>query len=194
MSDDANEEIRELISHSPTLAFALGPWERAMVACFRFEVTVRQLAGKFYPAESVTTEIGNKNGKPGLLAMLMDRPKLAFSLKEKEFLPKCNRLRNKLIHCEPDAVRQLVQELLPAFEPPDKVVQMKFPNDSTGAEIHEVISTQKGAVPVSTTTSRSDGFMGWMLQASSDGTFDLARQVFRAGIRLMVAKALIPDG
>src|SRR4051794_36934294 len=125
MSENDAEEIRELLSHNPSLAFALGPWERAMVACFRFEVTVRQLAGKFYPGESVTTEIGDKNGKPGLMAMLFDRPKLAFTIAEKDFLPKCNRLRNKLIHCEPDAVRRLVQELWPVFQPADTVAQMK---------------------------------------------------------------------
>jgi hypothetical protein len=187
---------------SPAVAFALPHWEEAMLSCFHFEMKVRLLAGKFYPGESVTTDIGDKGkavqggkaAKPGLLSMLFQRPKLPFTADEKTFLPKCNTLRNKLIHCEPDGVRKLVQELLPAFQPPNKVTSLKFGVGASGAAILDALKTQKGAVPVAATPSRQDGFFGWMLQAAGDGTFDLAAGIFKHGIGIITAKASVLDG
>jgi hypothetical protein len=185
---------RYMFADAPALAFSLPHWEEAMLSCFHFEVNVRLLAAKFYPAESVGTDIGDKKDKPGLLTKLFQRSKLAFSEKEKSFLPKCNTLRNKLIHCEPDAVRKMVKELMPAFQPPDKVQQFKVPVGASRAAIHDFLNARKGAVNVSATSSRQDGFFGWMLQASQDGTFDMAAGFFRFGIGVIKAKALLADG
>src|SRR5260370_22767373 len=102
----AQNDRSHMLADSPMLAFSLPRWEEAMLSCFHFEVKVRLLAGKVFPAESVTREIGDT--KNGLLVLLFQR--LTFSDNEKAFLPKCNTLRNKLIHCEPDAVRRLGQE------------------------------------------------------------------------------------
>jgi hypothetical protein len=185
---------RYMLADAPVLAVSLPHWEEAMLSCFHFEMQVRLLAGKFHPAKSVTTDIGDKKGHPGLLTMLFQRPKLAFTAAEKSFLPKCNTLRNKLIHCEPDAVRKLVQELTPTFQPPNVVHLFRLPVGASGTAILEMLKTRKGAVNVSATTSRQDGFFGWMLQASKDGTFDMAAGIFRFGIGIMKAKALVEDG
>jgi len=184
---------RYMLADAPALAYSLPHWEEAMLASFHFEMHVRLLAGRFHPAESVTTEIGDSNGKPGLLKMLFQRPTLAFDGAEQSFLPKCNRLRNKLIHCEPDAVRKSVQELMPAFQPPDKVHLLKLPKGASGTAIIETLQTQAGAINVSATASRQEGFFGWMLQASNDGTFDLAAGIFRFGIGIIKAKTLLAD-
>ena len=174
----------QVVGDSPMLAMCLPAWEGAMLGCFHFEVKVRLLAGKFFPPESVTTEIGPKDG---LLALLFKR--LSFTDEEAAFLPKCNTLRNKLIHCEPDAVRRLVQELDPDFRPPDVVQQVRIPDDMrTGEGILELLNTGKTAVAVSTTSSRSEGFLGWMLQAAGDGTFDRARRVFIHGMQIIDSK------
>lgn len=185
------KERMYMFESSPALAVALPHWRDAMLSCFYFEVKVRLLAGKFHPAESVTREIGDP--KNGLLAMLFQHPKLTFTADEKAFLPKCNALRNKLIHCEPDAVRKLVQELIPSFQPPNKVQKLKFPEGATAATMLDVLKTQKGAVPVAATPSRQDGFFGWMLQAAHDGTFDLAADIFMYGIGIIGAKAKQSD-
>jgi hypothetical protein len=184
---------RYMLADAPELAVSLPHWEEAMLSCFHFEMLVRLLAGKFYPAKSVTTEIGDKRGQPGLLTTLFHRPKLAFTSAERAFLPKCNTLRNKLIHCEPDAVRKLVQELTPTFQPPDVVQVVRLPPGASGMAILDVLKTKKGAVKVSATASRQDGFHGWMLQASRDGTFDMAAGIFRFAIGIIKAKALVED-
>ncbi len=160
-----------------------------MLSCFHFEVKVRLLAGKVFPAESVTREIGDT--KNGLLVLLFQR--LTFSDNEKAFLPKCNTLRNKLIHCEPDAVRRLVQELIPSFQPPSMVQQIPIPDNATGAAILDVLADRAGAVDVAETLSRNDGFSGWMIQAANDGTFDLAAEIFRRGIAIISDKAQQPE-
>src|SRR4051794_29966374 len=155
-----------MMADSPMLAMALPSWEEAMASCFHFEMKVRLLAGVFFPAESVTRDIGDKtNGKQkvdGLLILVFQ--KFAFTSEEKAFLTKCNTFRNKLIHCEPDAVRRLVQELDPTFLPPFIVEQIALPQGATGKDVLEIITTRKGAVPVPETSSRSDGFAGWMIQ------------------------------
>ena len=152
-------------------------------------------AGRKVPSsQSVTTDIGDKKGQPGLLTTLFQRPKLALTAAERSFLPKCNTLRNKLIHCEPDAVRKLVQELTPTFQPPNLVQLFRLQPGASGTAILDMLKTKKGAVNVSATTSRQDGFFGWMLQASKDGTFDMAAGIFGFGIGIMKAKALVEDG
>src|SRR5690348_13402023 len=87
-----------LYRFGPALGSCLPAWEGAMGACFHFEVIVRLAANRFFPTESVTRDIGTGSKEKGLLELLF--AKLEFSTGEKAFLPKCNTLRNKIIHCE----------------------------------------------------------------------------------------------
>jgi hypothetical protein len=176
-----------LYRSSPMLALCLPKWDAAMGSCFHFELVVRLLAQKFFAGESVTRDIADGKKGDGLLTLLFRR--VNFTEAEKTFLPKCNTLRNKLIHCEPDGVLRIVQELLPGLNPKSVVQQLRFPPASSGAEILETIQTQKGAVDVLATTSRSDGFLGWMLQAAGDGTFDHATTILRHGLTIVDSKS-----
>lgn len=169
------------------LALSLPKWDAAMGSCFHFELVVRLLAQKFFAGESVTRDIADGRKGKGLLTLLFGR--VNFSAEEKAFLPSCNTLRNKLIHCEPDGVQRIVQELLPGRNPKSVVQQIRFRPESSGAEILETIQTQKGAVDVLATTSRSDGFLGWMLQAAVDGTFEHAATILRRGVMIVDSKS-----
>lgn len=165
---------------------SLPHWEDAMGSCFHFELVVRLLAGKFWPAESVTNKIGDQPGKPGLLTKLFQE--VPFTAVEKEFLPKCNTLRNKLIHCEPDALARLIQDLVPTFQPPNLVQQIPLPDTTTSGSIIAAIEHRTGAVDVQATVSREEGFFGWMLQAAGDGTFDHAIAILKRGVETVRAK------
>ena len=176
-----------LVKASPMLALALPPWERAMVSCFHFELAVRLLAQKFFAGDSVTRDIATGKKGEGLLPMLFR--KIAFRQEEIALLPKCNTLRNKLIHCEPDAVLKIVQELVPKFDPPNLVHQIDFPTDASGSDNLKALTTPNGAIPVKDTSSRQEGFAGWMIQAAGDGTFDRASGIVRYGAWIMNAKA-----
>jgi len=165
------------------LAQSLPAWESAMGACFHFELIARLLAGRYFPAESVSLELAGQGKKPGLLSLLFDR--LDFDDEEQAFLRECVRLRNKLVHCEPDAVQRIVRGLQPTFTPPNLVVQGKFPEGASGSEILEAIQGSGGKVDVGATVSREEGFLGWMLQASQDGTFELATRSLDEGISML---------
>ena len=179
--------LRYVASDSPALAIALPQWGEAMLGCFAFEAKVRLLAGKFFLGESVTREIGDP--KDGLLTLLFE--KLDFTDGEETFLRRCTTLRNKLIHCEPDAVQRLVTELVPAFRPQVAMFQFHFPEGClTPAVVRDAVENRTGRVPVTQTVSRHDGFIGWMMQAGCDGTFDVAAKILRAAIDIISAKAL----
>lgn len=158
-----------------------------MGSCFHFELLVRLLAQKHFAGESVTRDIADGRRGEGLLSLLFG--KLTFTDEERAFLPKCNRLRNKLIHCEPDGVLKVVQELVPAFDPSSNVRKFVFPPDSTGETIMRVLDAHEDAVDVQDTTSRTDGFLGWMMQAATDGTFDLAVELLQYGMAIVDAKS-----
>jgi hypothetical protein len=176
---------QDLYRLGPVLGFFLPVWEGAMGSCFHFELIVRMTANRFFPTESVTRDIGNGPKGQGLLDLLFG--KLNFAAEEQSFLPKCNTLRNKLIHCEPEAVLRLVQELVPQFRPESVAQQLPLPPESRG-RILEVLETRTGAVDVLETSSRTDGFLGWIIQAGSDGTFHLATEIFRRGVVTLDAR------
>lgn len=150
---------------------------------------MRLLAQKFFAGESVVRDIADGKKGSGLLTLLFGR--LPFSDDEKAFLLKCNTLRNKLIHCEPDGVLRIVQELDPTFTPPSLAVQLDISESSSGADTLEVIQGQRGAIDVLATTSRSAGFLGWMLQSTSDGTFHHAVEILTRGMTIIDTKAAI---
>ena len=119
--------------------------------------------------------------------------KLDFTDDEETLLRKCTTLRNKLIHCEPDAVQRLVTELLPAFRPQVAMFQFHFPKGGlTPAVVRNAVENRTDGVPVTQTVSRQDGFIGWMMQAGYDGTSGLATKILRATIDIISAKALPP--
>jgi hypothetical protein len=178
--------LRQVASDSPILAVALPHWGEAMLGCFAFEAKVRLLAGKFFLGESVKREIGDP--KEGLLTLLFN--KLDFTDDEQKFFRVCNNLRNKLIHCEPDAVQRLVTELVPTFRPMATVYRFKVPESGlTASIIRNAAENHTGGLPVVDTVSRQDGFAGWLLQAGRDGTFDAAAWAFQAAVAIISAKA-----
>jgi hypothetical protein len=180
---------RSLYEAFPSLAVCLPSWEAAMGTCFHFEVSVRLLAQKHFGGRSITEDVGDReNGKkPGLLSMLFD--KLSFSDEEKVFLPRCNRLRNKIIHCEQDALQACVRELKPDFVPRPTVTRMNSPKGASAEEMLSVIQDRTNAVPVQGTSTRADGFFGWMLEAAYDGTFETAANLLGSGVRIINSKA-----
>jgi hypothetical protein len=185
-----------LITTHPILAHALPPWEGAMVSCFQWEMMVRLAAGKFWPGLSVATSIGDSKGKngqpgkPGLLTMLYG--KLPFTDDEKLFLNQSQKVRNKLIHCQPDALLKEIQVIWAKFKPPEKSQMIRLPND--GSAIREVLETQRGAVPVQSTVSEQDGFVGWMLEAASTKIFEQANAIFRDAVEIIEKKIRAYDG
>jgi len=180
-----DDYIRREVSCSPILATAFPQWARAMLGSFTVEAKVRLLAGKYFPSESVTKEVGADGG---LLDLLFG--KLAFSDDEKTFLRRCIRLRNKLIHCEPDKVRSILQEIDPAFQPLNLFKRFSVPEGGlTKAGVIDAITNGTGGVNVVGTKSRDEGFMGWMLQAAGDGTFDQAAEIFTQAGDLINDKA-----
>lgn len=178
------------------LTFSLPKWEDAMGSCFLFEAHVRLLAGKYFAGESVSRNLGDgppdKDGRvtPGLLTMLFR--KIEFSDQEQDLLRKCNGIRNKLIHCEPDALMRALQKMVVNFKPPNQVIELNIGVNATGAEIIEILQTQRGAVPVQNTVSRERGFHGWMLEAATNGTFEVAVEVFRWAIDILNPKFTAP--
>ncbi len=180
-----DDYVRYEASGSPSLANALPHWARAMLGCFTVEAKVRLLAGKYFPSESVTKEIGTDGG---LLDLLFG--KLGFSDEEKTFLRRCIKLRNKLIHCEPDKVRSILQEIDPTFQPPNLFKKFSVPEGGlTDAVVIDAVTNGTGGVNVVGTKSRDEGFMGWMLQAAGDGTFDRAAKIFTQAGDLINNKA-----
>jgi hypothetical protein len=177
---------QDLYKLGPALGFCLPVWEGAMGSCFHFELMVRLAANRFFPTESVTRDVGTGAKGQGLLDLLFG--KLAFSDDERRFLPKCNTLRNKLIHCEPDGVLRLVQEIVPDFRPPSVAQQITLSAGPSGKDVLEAIETKKGAVDVLNTVSREQGFLGWMIQSTGDGTFPLAAQIFGRAVMIIDAR------
>jgi hypothetical protein len=183
---------RSIYEMSPNLANCLPSWETAMGTCFHFEVAVRLLAQKHFAGRSITENVGDRenNGKkkPGLLSLLF--AKLSFSDEEKSFLPQCNHMRNKIIHCEPDALQAAIKEMKPDFAPRAKVVRMRLPAGAKSEEMISVLENQTNAVPVKETSTRADGFYGWMWEAACDGTFETATNLLGSGIRIINSKAM----
>jgi hypothetical protein len=180
-----------LYGFGPALGLCLPAWEAAMGACFHFEVIVRLAANRFFPTESVTRDVGTGPKGKGLLDLLVE--KLAFTDDDKAFLPKCNTLRNKIIHCEPDGMLRVVQELAPRFRPRRTTQQITVGAASSGKEILEALETRKGAVDVLETSSREQGFFGWMFQSSSDGTFLLATEILCSAVVIVDARLKAAD-
>ena len=170
------------------LSLSLPQWEAAMHACFHFEVMVRILAQKHFLGESITRDIGDNNKKgEGLLTMLFRT--LTFTDDEKQFLRRCNTLRNKLIHCEPDAVLRVLQEFKPDFKPPGLAFMIKLSGGQSDSDLLNANQTMSGAVPVQDTSSREEGFLGWMLDSAGNGTFGLATEVFVRAVLIANSKA-----
>ena len=176
-----------LRSAFPTLDLSLPAWEGAMGACSHYEVMVRILAQKHFAGESITRDIADQGKKKGLLSMLFR--KLTFSEKEQRFLLRCNRLRNKLIHCEPDAVLRVLQEIAPAFKPAEVGGMFTLSESQSGDDLVATLTTVRGAVPAQATSSRKDGFLGWMTEAAGNGTFGAAAVVFVKAVLVISAKA-----
>ena len=170
------------------LDVSLPAWERAVGACFHYEVMVRILAQKHFAGESIKKDIADKGkgkGKgKGLLTMLFEA--LSFSQPEQEFLLRCNYPRNKLIHCEPDAVLRVLQQIEPNFKPTDAAFMMKLADEEP--DLLGRLQTLSGVVRVQTTSSREEGFVGWMLEAAGNGTFALAAQVFVRAVQVVNSK------
>jgi hypothetical protein len=180
-----------LYKADPALAFSLPAWENAMGACFLLEAVVRLFAGKFFPGESVRLDLGDKSSKqPGLLTLLFS--KVDFTESEREILRKSVGLRNKLIHCEPDVLQARLKELVSGFNPSGEVFQLRFPDGATAPEMIQIMQTRAGAIPVQETVSRTNGFLGWMMEAASDGTFEVAQGVFRIAIAIVHSKLESP--
>jgi len=158
-----------------------------MGTSFHFEVSVRLLSQKNFGGRSITQDIAESGNKPGLLKMLFG--KLAFTDEEKAFLPQCNRLRNKIIHCEQDALQKAVREMKPDFVPRPQVTRTRFPKGSDPEEMLAALQNRTDAVPVQATSTRADGFYGWMLEAACDGTFETAIDLLGRGIGMINAKA-----
>ncbi len=184
---DPIDKLFEFANDSFSVALALPPWEIAMRACFRFELEVRLTVGRKRPADSVALDIGDKhykgNPRPGLLSLLFEQ--YEFSPKEQEFIRKCNTLRNKLIHCEPDKVQELAMELARGFSPQNLVTNIPIPDDASGADVKRILTNLEGASPVRNTTARDQGFFGWMLQAAGDGTFSVAAGAIAHATRII---------
>lgn len=163
-----------------------------MGTCFHFEVAVRLLAQKHFAGRSITENVGgqekNDAKNPGLLSLLFT--KLSFSDEEKSFLRQCNHLRNKIIHCEPDALQAAIKAMKPDFAPAAKVVRGHFPKGANSEETRSVLENQTNAVPVKETSTRTDGFYGWMWEAASDGTFEMATNLLGRGIHIINSKAV----
>ena len=51
-----------------------------------------------------------------------------------------------------------MQELTPTFQPPNLVQLFRLPVGASGIAILDMLKTKKGAVNISATTSRQDGF------------------------------------
>jgi hypothetical protein len=186
MKDKGNiESLFAFSRDSPGLAIALPSWEKAMRACFRFEVQVRLTVGQKHPADSVSKDIG---GQHGLLPLMFRE--LTFDKEEQRLLEKCNTLRNKLIHCQPDAVQRLVKELDSGFAPPNLVEQVKIPEGTGLADFEEILQTRKGAQPVLSTFSKERGFYAWMIQAANDGTFDLSAKILAEASELIHSRII----
>lgn len=162
------------------LGVALPQWLAAMKACFIFELSVRILAQKRFPKESIERDIGDRGKSEGLLSLLFRE--WTFTTEERDFLPVCNKLRNKLIHCEPDVLYKIVQELDPTFHPPPRVTRVKLPGDLSTVEPTHVAL-------VKDTTTREDGFVGWMMEAASNGTFAKAMGLLKRGSSILQAKS-----
>jgi hypothetical protein len=169
------------------LGLSLPKWEAAMGSCFHFELVVRLLAGIKFPSESVNRDIADGKKGEGLLTLLFRQ--MSFTDEERAFLPKCNTLRNKLIHCEPDAVLRLVQDLVPGFQPPSVMKQFNISPGASGTDILQMIVSREGATDVLKTSSRKQGFTGWMVQAAQDGTFDQANALLGRGIAIVDSRA-----
>jgi hypothetical protein len=170
-----------------TLNISLPQWEGAMRACFHFEVIVRILAQKHFLGESITRDVADGKKGEGLLTLLFRL--LTFTEEEKLYLLRCNSLRNKLIHCEPDGVLRVLREIMPDFAPPNRAFRINLSGGESGAELVTTIQTMRGAVPVQRTSSREDGFLGWMLESAANGTFLFAVEVFVGAVRIVDSKA-----
>lgn len=81
---------------------------------------------------------------------------------------------------------------MPDFRPPNAVVKIPLPSGGSGEQILEALQTLRHAVEVQETSSTSDGFFGWMMQAASDGTFDHAVMIFERGIKMLDPKFAEP--
>lgn len=150
----------------------------AMGACFHFELMIRLLVGRDDPPARLRK-------RSSILARL--KPHFA-AAREWEYLDDCSELRNKLTHCELDAVRKIVLRRVPDFKPRDLVHEAKVEDGAPILPQRERMQRLENTIAVSQTFSRSNGFMGWMLQGSQDGTFELATVVLERGVDLLNAK------
>ncbi len=161
----------------------LWAWEAAMGSCFHFELSARLLAQVRFARESIDLDLGARDG---LLPLLFRH--WPFTDDEKDFLPKCNALRNKIIHCEPDALYRIVNKIDPSFMPPPHVRSLTLDEHASGSEILAAITTHDGSVAVNSTTTRDQGFSGWMMEAASNGTFAKAVEILGRGIAILRSK------
>ena len=173
-----------LRASGPILGTFLWAWEAAMGSCFHFELSARLLAQVRFARESIELDLG---ARAGLLALLFRH--WPFTDDEKDFLPKCNTMRNKIIHCEPDTLYKIVREIDPSFTPPPHVRSVTLDEHASGSEILDAITTQRGVVDVKNTTTRDQGFSGWMMEAASNGTFAKAVEILGRGIAILRSKA-----
>jgi len=161
------------------LGISLPRWDEAMLACFHFELQVRLLASKYFPSESVVDKTAD------LLKLLYK--KIPFAQDEKVRLTRCNQLRNKLIHCEPDALLKLVKESNPGFCPAPVVREVDIPQSTL--TISKLFGAIARAVNVQSTSSRDAGFQGWMMESASNGTFTQVTAMLNDGTALLFEKA-----
>jgi len=174
-----------MLRGSPMLAMVLPEWNELALRCAWFELKVRLVAGETHPGESVSN--GRLGGDNGLLSLIFGtRP---FDAAQQELLRSCVRVRNKVVHCEPDALLRELQKVDPTFSPPPTVTQLSVDGAQSGAEIREALETRRNAVAVQDTNSRKEGFFGWMLEAKNSGIFDKAIEVMERGINTLARQS-----
>lgn len=172
-----------MLRDSPMLRMVLPIWNAVALHCAWFELQVRLAAGVTDPAASVNKNIG---GEHGLLTVLFEGG--GYEEGDQQLLRSCAVIRNKLLHCEPDALLRELRKLDPTFEPPRAVTQVNLGNAASGAEIRDALATQEGAVSVQDTVSREAGFFGWMMEAAATGVFARAVEVLARGIEVLASR------
>jgi hypothetical protein len=78
---------------------------------------------------------------------------------------------------------------VPDFQPPALVQRVEIGGARSSEDILRALETLEGAVDVMTTTSRAEGFVGWMLQAAADGTFRVAVELLQQGMDMLDVKS-----
>jgi len=154
------------------LAHSLAKWEAATLACTRFEFGIRLQVGVTHPRESVNAK----------LSELI--PLTGCSESEQATLALCVRARNKLLHCELDALLAVLTQADATFQPQRRSTKAI----EVGRNPLDTLNQLSSAVDVQDTKTRDEGFFGWLLEASSTGMFEQAVRLLDEGLSLANAR------